>query len=164
MSLAEIGVDAILHSRPDGTYVITYRGSPYHVTLDDPLYDQVAEAAQGLDLPPEMPPAVPGPVISAPGAIPGTEPYVAAITAHLDAVVRERGYDSILSAVSYPGDPDPQYNADGRAARAWRSAVWRYVNAELDKVLAGERAQPSVAELIAELPVIVWPEAEQPAA
>jgi hypothetical protein len=40
---------------------------------------------------------------------------------------------------------------------AWRSAVWTYSTAELGKVLAGERAQRTVEEFIAELPAFEWP-------
>lgn len=43
---------------------------------------------------------------------------------------------------------------------AWRDAVWTYAYAELDKVLAAEREQPSVEAFIGELPVIAWPEPE----
>lgn len=54
-----------LHRRPDGTFVIRYNGYPYHVVQADPLFEEVAAAADGLDLPPEpMPDALPsGPVV-----------------------------------------------------------------------------------------------------
>jgi len=35
--------------------------------------------------------------------------------------------------------------------------VWTYSTAELVKVLAGERAQPSAEEFMAELPAFQWP-------
>jgi hypothetical protein len=35
--------------------------------------------------------------------------------------------------------------------------VWTYSTVELVKVLAGERAQPSVEEFIAKLPAFEWP-------
>jgi hypothetical protein len=44
----------LLHRRSDGTFVIeTEQGWPYHVTADDPLFAEAAQAAQGKDLPPE---------------------------------------------------------------------------------------------------------------
>jgi hypothetical protein len=53
----------ILHRRADKSYVTEYNGHPYHVTVDDPLYQEVDEAAQGLVLEPEpvlkMPPVMP---------------------------------------------------------------------------------------------------------
>lgn len=57
----------LLHRRDDGTYVIELNGLPYHVTLDDPLYVEVAASAEGVELPPEpgpmvLPPAPPPPL------------------------------------------------------------------------------------------------------
>ncbi|MDX1159423.1 hypothetical protein GOL34_30950, partial [Sinorhizobium medicae] len=81
----------------------------------------------------------------------------AAIQAHLDAKARERQYDGIQTAITYRGDPNPQFSAEGEALFAWRSAVWTYSTAELVKVLAGERAEPSLEEFMAELPAFQWP-------
>lgn len=39
---------------------------------------------------------------------------------------------------------------------AWRDAVWLYAYVERDRVMAGEREQPTVEEFIGELPVIEW--------
>lgn len=83
--------------------------------------------------------------------------YTRAIQAHLDAKARERQYDGIQTAITYRDDPNQQFAAEGEALFAWRSAVWTYSTAELLKVMAGERAQPSVAEFIAELPTFIWP-------
>jgi len=50
----------LLHRRNDGTFVILHNNLPYHVTEDNPLFDEVAEAAFGVELPPEpAPPPVP---------------------------------------------------------------------------------------------------------
>lgn len=84
--------------------------------------------------------------------------YSVAIQLHLDAKAKERHYDSIHTAISYRGDANPQYDAEADALFAWRSAVWTYATDELDKVLAGQRERPEVAEIIAELPDFVWPE------
>jgi hypothetical protein len=84
--------------------------------------------------------------------------FTAGIEAHVDAVARERDYSSAVSAVSYVDDPNPQYDAEARAFRSWRSAVWTYAIDQLGKVIAGERAAPeSVEALIAELPLMEWP-------
>ncbi|WP_085025603.1 hypothetical protein [Ensifer aridi] len=83
--------------------------------------------------------------------------YSAAIQAHLDAKARERQYDGIQTAITYRDDPNPQFAAEGDALFNWRSAVWTYSTAELAKVNAGERSQPSVEEFIAELPPFTWP-------
>jgi hypothetical protein len=85
------------------------------------------------------------------------EDYARAIQARLDATARERQYDSIQAAVSYLGDPNPTYAAEAAALRDWRSAVWTYALAQLALVAAGDRAPPTVTDLLAELPTIVWP-------
>ncbi|KSV64046.1 hypothetical protein N185_35350 [Sinorhizobium sp. GW3] len=84
--------------------------------------------------------------------------YTVAIQHHLDAKARERQYDGIQTAITYRGDPNPQYHAEGEALFAWRSAVWTYSTAELAKVLGGERARPNLEDFIGELPEFVWPE------
>lgn len=83
--------------------------------------------------------------------------YSGAIQAHLEAKAHERHYDSIQSAVSYRDDPNPQFAAEADALFAWRSSVWTYATAELDRVTADERGQPTVEDFIAELPAFVWP-------
>lgn len=84
--------------------------------------------------------------------------YRQAIQAHLDAEAQTRSYDSAQSAASYASSTNTVWKAEAEAVIAWRDAVWVYAYAELAKVQAGERERPSVEELIAELPDIVWPE------
>ncbi len=81
-----------------------------------------------------------------------------AVQRHLDAAVAARNYSSAAAAVSYVGDPNPQWDAEGRAVLAWRSAVWTACFAALDAVLAGEREPLTPDEMVAELPPLVWPE------
>lgn len=52
----------LLHRRDDGSFVIRHKGHPYHVIPDDPIFPEVAAAAEGVELPPEpLPPALPTP-------------------------------------------------------------------------------------------------------
>ena len=83
--------------------------------------------------------------------------FSSAIQTQLDNTARQRRYDSIHTAISYRDDANPVFASEAAALFAWRSAVWTYSTAELDKVMAGERDIPTVEEFIAELPVIVWP-------
>jgi hypothetical protein len=54
----------LLHRRDDGTFVIeNEHGWPYHVTADDPLFAEVAQAAAGQDLPPEPVPSASAPPV-----------------------------------------------------------------------------------------------------
>ena len=80
-----------------------------------------------------------------------------AVKAHLDTVVQARDYDSIVSACTYATSAVPNYQADGQACVNWRDAVWPYVYQVLADVQAGNRAIPTVEELIAELPELIWP-------
>lgn len=76
-----------------------------------------------------------------------------AIQGHLDATARERGYDSIATAVSYAEEPAvPRFQDDGLAFRAWRSRVWNYAYEQLALVMAGERPVPTANVFLAELP------------
>ncbi len=78
----------------------------------------------------------------------------AAVQKYMDSKAQERGYDSILSASSYAGFTNP-FQAEGQAFIKWRGAVWAYCYQELAKVQAGQRAVPTEAGLIAELPALV---------
>lgn len=97
------------------------------------------------------------------------EARVEALVKHYDGVVQKRlddiarsfGYGDpnrpevspILHAISYAEEPAvPRFQNEGRALRAWRSLVWVTAAGILNAVKAGERAIPTEAELLAELP------------
>lgn len=84
--------------------------------------------------------------------------YVDAVQAMLDAKARERNYDGILSACTYATDSIPKFQAEGQACVAWRGAVWDKCYDVLAQVQAGSIAQPSLAELLAMLPTMEWPD------
>jgi hypothetical protein len=77
--------------------------------------------------------------------------YVVAVQALLDSTAQAHHYDDIVSACSYAGAPNP-FQAEGAQFVAWRGNCWAHCYAVLAAVGAGSRAQPSVAELIAEMP------------
>ena len=79
-----------------------------------------------------------------------------AVDDYMDRTVQERGYDNIAKCVTYEGDIDPIFNAEGTAAKQWRSKVYRKCYDILAEVEAGLRDVPTVEELIAELPEIEW--------
>lgn len=80
--------------------------------------------------------------------------FLAGVQAHLDSKASERGYDSIVSACSYAGAPNP-FQAESQVYVAWRGNVWAYCYAELLKVENGTRPLPVLADFIAELPELV---------
>jgi len=78
------------------------------------------------------------------------------VQAHLDSAAREKGYDSIFTAVTYADEPAvTKFQAEGQALRQWRSLVWDECYQILAEVQAGTRTIPTEAELIAELPALV---------
>lgn len=81
-----------------------------------------------------------------------------AVQGHLDVAAAELGYDDMRNAVTYAEEPAvPKFQNEGRALRAWRSLVWAKCYAVLDEWKAGAIAEPTAAELIAMLPVLVVP-------
>ncbi|MBA2125065.1 hypothetical protein DLM45_02340 [Hyphomicrobium methylovorum] len=89
---------------------------------------------------------------------PTQDDYKDAVQAHIDAAARSRNYADGVSLASYVASTVPGWAAEAQAFVAWRDAVWFYAYSELAKVLTGQRAQPSIAEFISELPAIVWPD------
>lgn len=77
-----------------------------------------------------------------------------AVQQRLDTVARSLGYDSILSACSYASSSVPQFQAEGQAATAWRDATWAAVAHIFADVASGARVEPTVPELLAELPAV----------
>lgn len=78
-----------------------------------------------------------------------------AVQAHMDAIAQTRGYDNMLSAVSYADEPAvPAFQVDGLAFRAWRSTVWAKCHQVLAEVQTGARPVPSADELIGLLPEV----------
>lgn len=83
--------------------------------------------------------------------------YSAAVQARLDAFARERGYDGILSACTYATSTVPRFAADAARAVSLRDETWDSCYTILAEVQAGTRPVPTLAELVAELPVLTWP-------
>ncbi|MDD7908683.1 hypothetical protein PUV47_02030 [Pseudovibrio exalbescens] len=108
--------------------------------------EQVAEwLAAGNEIQPYVAPA------------PTEADYEAAIQAVIDEAAATRRYMHGNSLASYTASTNPRWAAEAQAFVAWRDAVWAYAYAELDKVLAGKRARPTVEQFLTELPVIEWP-------
>ena len=78
------------------------------------------------------------------------------VQAYMDTKAQERGYDNIHTACSYVNSTDEVFKAEGTACLAWRDQVWRKCYDILAEVKTGKRAVPTLEEVIAELPVLVW--------
>lgn len=112
---------------------------------------RVNEARDDLEL---LPPAVPQPLSEAEVVA----MYERAVDEHIDAGARSYGYMSILTAISYAEEPAvPQFQTEGQALRAWRSLCYAKCHEVLAAVKAQERGQPTVAQLLSEMPAIGLP-------
>jgi hypothetical protein len=85
------------------------------------------------------------------------EAFRVAIQGHVEATAQSRRYDSGNSLASYVASTNAVWAGEAAAFVAWRDDVWTYSYAELDKVVAAERPQPTIEEFVAELPWIAWP-------
>lgn len=82
--------------------------------------------------------------------------YEDAVQAHLDRTAQSRDYDNTYTCLSYLSSTDPTWNREANAFNAWRDQVWRKCHEILNAVMAGTKPQPTIDELIAELPAIDW--------
>lgn len=88
---------------------------------------------------------------------PTVEDYQQAIQSLVDATAVSKQFNDGVTLASYKDSTVAFWASQSAAFIAWRDAVWVYAYAEMAKVLAGERSQPSVADFLGELPVITWP-------
>ena len=84
-----------------------------------------------------------------------------AVQRQLDAVAAQRGYGGArmppsLSARAYAGYPN-RFQAEGLAYGQWVSSCWDVCFQVLAEGQAGARTIPTTAQLLAELPEMVWP-------
>ena len=78
---------------------------------------------------------------------------ISLVQEHLDLVAMSRNYDGILSLCTYATSTNEKFRREGQAGVEWRDAVWTKCYEILAEVQAGTRPQPTVEQLIAELPV-----------
>ena len=80
-----------------------------------------------------------------------------AVQVLLDSTARARGYDNILSAVSYADENAVTvFQNEGKSLRVWRSKVWAKCYALFDQVKAGTLPTPTAEQLISMLPTVEW--------
>ena len=80
--------------------------------------------------------------------------YSALVQAHLDAAAQARGYDNMLSAVSYAGSGHPTFGPEGAAFRDWRDACWVAMFAWLDGFKGGNHLPMDEQALLSVLPTL----------
>lgn len=80
----------------------------------------------------------------------------AALDAYINSVARAKGYDSRITATLRAGYPNP-WQAEGIAFGQWMDNCYMTAYSILAAVQSGHRGVPTEAELIAEMPPMVWP-------
>lgn len=86
--------------------------------------------------------------------------YVASVQMFLDRTAKASGYSDLKDVITYADEPSvPKFQADGLAFRAWRSLCWAYCYEQLAAIEQDKRKAPTSAELVAELPALVLPNA-----
>lgn len=83
--------------------------------------------------------------------------YTGSVQQRLDTFARTHNYDGILSAATYATSQVPKFKAEGQYAVEARDATWAKCYEVLAAVEAGSRPMPTLDELLAELPVLTWP-------
>lgn len=73
----------------------------------------------------------------------------------LDQAAQALGYDSIATAITYRGDPNPRFDAEANGLFAFRSGTWTTAYAYLERVKLGEVSFPTLEEAIAMMPELV---------
>lgn len=91
-----------------------------------------------------------GPVIKTSSEIFSEMQYF--IQKYMDDVANSKGYDGILSMCTYATSTNPKFKAEGQAGVEWRDKCWAFGYQVLADVQSGNRAIPTVEELIEELP------------
>ena len=92
---------------------------------------------------------------------PPVAPTLASIQQSLTGLVNQqlhtaalaRGYDSIISACSYAGAPNP-FQEESIAFIQWRATLYTYLYTCLNQIEAGAIAAPSEGEFLAAMPVL----------
>lgn len=82
----------------------------------------------------------------------------AAVQQRLDDFARTRNYDGILSAATYATSAVPKFATEGQYAVQARDVTWAACYQIMDDVQAGLRPMPTIEQVLAELPALVWPQ------
>lgn len=128
------------------------------VTVAPPAFNAQSHAArwsgsawviEALPAPPEPEPPTDAEILAA---------FTAAIQLRLDTFARTRSYDGILSACTYVTSSVPKFAGEAAYCVGARDATWATGYQILADVQAGDRAMPTVDQVMTELPPLEWPQ------
>lgn len=69
----------------------------------------------------------------------------------------QKSYDSTISCASYATSTNPQWKAEAETFIAWRDTVLAFCYSKLEAIRNQQIPIPTIPELLASLPEIVWP-------
>ena len=75
---------------------------------------------------------------------------------HIDSVMSERGYDSVISCISYINSSVERFKNDATVAKDWRDKVWVTCYKNIEKYKSGEIDILTSEDVINSLPKIKW--------
>lgn len=75
----------------------------------------------------------------------------------IESKPKERGYDNILTLMSYTNSSNIQWKAEANAFIAWRDSVFEYSYGLLAQVQANQITAPTLDNFLAGLPILNWP-------
>lgn len=73
---------------------------------------------------------------------------------YMDAVAQKKGYASMISVCSYAGTENP-FQAEAILFLKWRADVWTYLYLQLARIESGDRVEPTLETVLAELPLLI---------
>lgn len=82
--------------------------------------------------------------------------YEDAVQKHLDTTAQSRGYDNTYTCLSYLESTNPTWKTEAEIFNTWRDSVWTTCHQILNQWQAGEINQPTIQEVLNQLPVITW--------
>lgn len=85
--------------------------------------------------------------------------YETAVDIWMNKKVQERGYNNVVSCISYENDDNPKFAAEASAVKLWRSRVYTRCYELLNAYVNGEYAEgdiPSVEVFLTMLPQLEW--------
>ena len=75
---------------------------------------------------------------------------------YISGVARERGYDDAVSCLSYWNSTTTKWKSEAETFSGWRDASWAIINTTINGLSPSDPI-PSIDDIVALLPVIVWP-------
>lgn len=146
----------IIQRTIDGSYVVQKNGMPYHIPNEGSyanIWNEIKNYIEVNQI--EVTVEKPYEPTKEEIEVQIQKRLTDAVQHVLDAKAQELNYDSCLSVCSYIDTGVARFDAEGKAFRAWRSAVWAKGYEILAQVQSGEREIPNEEDLLAELPELV---------